>query len=255
MRHGIALDPCLLHNRAFSQRTDDDIPHGGADQGRVARDPRSWKLKRHHLMKSPEHPKGGKRGKRKRPTAAQLRARSALTSASHGWDDLTDAERLAWHTAGKQERTTSQGRTRRLTGQKYYVKINASRSFLGLAPLTSPPKPSKLRPNPVGALSIIDVRGKIVLQLSVPSAPAAHILVLGAPPQNAGRRFWRDFYYLGLLPAPKGGVSDITELYVKKFGNPPPGSRVFIQTRQQVDGQQDLPVQTDALVPGRRERR
>ena len=58
-----------------------------------------------------------------------------------------------------------------------------------------------------------------------------------------------------LLPAPEGGVSDITEQYVKEFGNPPPGSRVFIQTRQHVDGQQDRPVQTDAIVSGQRKRR
>ena len=61
--------------------------------------------------------------------------------------------------------------------------------------------------------------------------------------------------YLGLLPAPDGSESYITEIYVKKFGNPPPGSRVFIQTRQQVDGQQDLPVPTDVVVPGKRRRR
>ena len=59
----------------------------------------------------------------------------------------------------------------------------------------------------------------------------------------------------GLLPAPEGSVSEITEQYVKKFGNPSPGSRVFIQTRQHVDGQPDRPVQTDAVVPGQRKRR
>ena len=89
----------------------------------------------------------------------------------------------------------------------------------------------------------------------MPSAPAEYTKVLGSPPQNPGRRFCADFRYLGLLPARKGNESDITEQYVKKFGNPPPGSRVFIRTQQQVDGQQDLPVQTDALVPGQRKRR
>ena len=107
----------------------------------------------------------------------------------------------------------------------------------------------------MGALSITKVRGRIVLQLSVPSAPAGLVKVLGSPPCNAGRRFCGDFRYLGLLPAPDGGMCDITELYVKKFGNPPPGSRVFIRTRQVMDGQQDLPVQTDAVVPGRGKRR
>ena len=52
--------------------------------------------------------------------------------------------------AGKQERTHSKGRAHGLSGQKYYVKINGPRAFLGLAPLPLPPKPSKFSPNPVG---------------------------------------------------------------------------------------------------------
>jgi len=40
------------------------------------------------------------------------------------------------------------------------------------------------------------------------------------------------------------------EPYVKRCGNPPPGSRVYIQTRRQRDGQQAGPAQTDALGPG-----
>ena len=212
-------------------------------------------LKRHNPMTTHDNYKGGRREMKKRPSAAQLRSRSAFTSASYGWNDLTEEQWTAWHTAGKQERTTSKGRTRRLSGRKYYMKVNAARAFIGLPPLTLPPRRSKPRPNPVGRLSIVEVPDGIALLLSVSRAPAEYIKVFGSPPQNPGRRFCADFRYLGLLPAPKGGVSDITELYLKKFGNPPPGWRVFIQTRQHVDGQPDLPVQTDAIVPGRRKRR
>ena len=89
----------------------------------------------------------------------------------------------------------------------------------------------------------------------MPSAPAEHTKVLASPPQSPGRRFCADFRFIGLLPPPKGGVSNITEQYVKKYGNPPPGSRVLIQTRQHLDGQQDRPVQTNAIVPGTWKRR
>jgi hypothetical protein len=63
----------------------------------------------------------------------------------------------------------------------------------------------KFGPNPVGALSIREGRGGITLKLSVPTAPAAHILVYGAAPCNAGRDYCDRFVYLGLLPAPQRG--------------------------------------------------
>ena len=206
-------------------------------------------------MKTFDIPYRAQRRRKKRPSPAQLRSRDALATAAHGWDDLTDEEWKAWEAAGKQQRTCSKGRTRRLNGRKYYLKINGTRAFLGLPRLRLPPSRSLLKPNPVGALSITCGPGGITLKLRVPSAPAPLTKVLGSPPQHRGRRFCADFRYLGLLPAPHGGASDITALYVNRFGNPPPGWRVFIRTQQQLDGQQDLPVQTDALVPGRWKRR
>jgi hypothetical protein len=42
---------------------------------------------------------------------------------------------------------------------------------------------------------------------------------------------------------------DITSLYVAKFGEPPAGKRVFIQTVQQINGWRDQPKTTSARVP------
>ena len=52
------------------------------------------------------------------------------------------------------------------------------------------------------------------------------------------------------LPPPIKGESDITKPYIKKFGIPLASKRVFIQTRQQVDGWQAFPAQTNVLVAG-----
>ena len=52
-----------------------------------------------------------------------------------------------------------------------------------------------------------------------------------------------------MLPAPVNGWSDITELYVARYGVPLVGSVVFIRTCQQVDGWADVPKVTSALVP------
>jgi hypothetical protein len=129
--------------------------------------------------------------------------------------------------------------------------VNCARARIGLAPLKVPPGPQKYSPNRVGAFTITQGSGGIALKLDVPSAPGEHTTVWGSPPCNAGRQRNWDYRYLGPLPVPQSGMSDLTELYVEKFGEPPAGKRVFIQIRQHVDGWKGIPVQRDALVPGK----
>jgi hypothetical protein len=61
-------------------------------------------------------------------------------------------------------------------------------------------------------------------------------------------RFVQGYRYVGLLPAPVDGWSDITELVVGRFGEPTRGKVLFIRTRQQVDGWMDAGKVTSALV-------
>ena len=44
-------------------------------------------------------------------------------------------------------------------------------------------------------------------------------------------------------------MSDITDLYVAMYGPIPARSRIFIRTQQHIDGWDDLPKQTTAIVP------
>ena len=74
-------------------------------------------------------------------------------------------------------------------------------------------------------------------------------MVLGAAPCSAARRKCRKPAYLGLLPAPEGGVSDITEMYVQRYGEPKAGERVFIRTRQQTNGWEGWDKDVNDLVP------
>jgi hypothetical protein len=44
------------------------------------------------------------------------------------------------------------------------------------------------------------------------------------------------------------GWSDITALYVARYGVPTVGNMIWIRTRQHIDGWNDLPKMTNALV-------
>ena len=57
------------------------------------------------------------------------------------------------------------------------------------------------------------------------------------------------FVRIGLLPAPKRGMCDITKLYVAKFGVPPVGKKVFIRIQQMNDYSGSVFYTTSAVVP------
>ena len=49
------------------------------------------------------------------------------------------------------------------------------------------------------------------------------------------------FPFLGLLPPPIDGWSDITDLYVARYGVPKPNQAIWIRTCQHIDGFIDVP--------------
>ena len=113
-----------------------------------------------------------------------------------------------------------------------------------------PPKRERVRPNPVEALEIRNQRGVISLRLRVPEAPAQFTFVFGVRWCSRGISVpRRNGVLLGPLPQAMQGWSEITDLYVGKFGQPPPGTRVFIWTRQVINGRKDARKRTHADVP------
>jgi hypothetical protein len=183
---------------------------------------------------------------------AAQRSRASFGLATQQWRALTDAERAAWGRRAAQA-SSRQGlqQSGPLSGHTLYVKINCARAAAGLAFVRLPPKVARFSPSPVGALSITRKDGEIEMQLSVPRKPGKQVLVLllGAAPCSAGRSSTTPYAILGLLPAPKRGVSNIRSPYVKRYGVPAPGQRVFIRTRQLINGWEDEPKETNALVP------
>jgi hypothetical protein len=182
------------------------------------------------------------------PDQQQLRSNWGRISAR--WRTLTPEQRTAWHVSARDTRTTSRlGRSVALNGYNYYVRINCTRAAIGLPLLDFPPDLPHFSLNPVGELLITNNGGMITLKLRVPSPPAEHTLVQGAAACSAGVSCVQHFPFLGFLPAPVNGWSDITDLYVGWYGVPPVGKAVFIRTLQHTNGWTDLPKPTSAIVP------
>ena len=197
-------------------------------------------------MKTHYIPKSGKHG-----TVAQDRAWGAFGGASCRWGTLTDEQYRAWDEAVKKEnRRRHLPRGHRLNAHNLFTEINSHQAFLGLPQYLYPPERPAFDLVPLGPLMAGDGRDGFTLKLGVPKRPVGHILVFGARPCSPGRRYCDKLRYLGLLPAPSGGVSDITAKFCERHGVPWPGSRVIIATQQQVNGWRDIPRRFDVIVPG-----
>ncbi len=138
-----------------------------------------------------------------------------------------------------------------LTGQQFWQAISTVRAIVGLPEtLEVPARPVFSRSN-VGRLVIENGADGVRLYLAVSGELNEDIMVFGQEPCSRGRYKRRNVSYLGLLPPPIGGLSEITRLYKAKFGEPRPGQKVFIVTCQEKDGWKGLDLETSATVPDR----
>jgi hypothetical protein len=186
-----------------------------------------------------------------RRTPAQVRIRSNFGHVLALWGRLTDEQRTVWGRAAEgYESRPRLGQSGRLSGYLLFVKINWTLAYYGQAAVDTPTERPIFEPNVVDGLVITNAAGVIELKLRVALVPAAQMVVLGTRPRGPGVSFAKHFAILGLLPAPQDGYSNITELFVARYGLIPVGRRIFIRTRQHLNGWEDLPKQTTAIVPG-----
>jgi hypothetical protein len=178
--------------------------------------------------------------------------RATFGIVSGQWRGLNPEDQDAWCLGGADPYTMSRlGRTTPLPGYHYYARINNARAAIGLSRFNRPPAIPSFGLNTTGPLAITITAGIIALKLPVISLPTQYVLVEGAAPCSAGIRYARHYPFLGFLPEPVDGFSDITALYVDYYGVPPVGAAIMIRTRQHIDGWTDNPIVTRAIVrPG-----
>src|ERR1035441_5346181 len=148
-------------------------------------------------------------------TLEQQGKRSNLVAVCNRWRTRTPEQRTAWcMAAANYYFVTETGRRVRLNCYNFFVSLNLRRADLGLPQFDLPPAKPVFSPNPVAELVATNTGGKFALKLRVLSPPAQYTLVQGAAPVSAGVICVQHFPFLGLLPLPTDGWSDITELYV-----------------------------------------
>ena len=186
-------------------------------------------------------------------TPARAQSRGALAALAWAWSALlTQPERDRWEaTAQNVPSRPRLAQSGPLTGQMLFTKLNAVLLRVGRPMFRDPPQPVVFGPNPVASLSVRWHNGRIQLELKLSGPVTGDLMVWGEAPCSAGRTKPRHPVYLGLLPPPVAGVSNLTELYVSRFGEPPAGRKVFIRTQQQVNGWKAPNHDLGQVVPAR----
>jgi hypothetical protein len=178
----------------------------------------------------------------------------AVGLASKLWETLSDEQFRTWNVLAK---------TRRTSGQRCFVGVNAPRFRDGQEPLMVPPPPATYSGKRILKRFLISNRGgRITLMVVVSRIPGVRITVWASRPCNRGVSGWAKCPRLGDLPAPTGGVCDITWLYfqkhwdyIEKHGVELVGKRIFIQLRVELEGRGKLFEVAQAVVPPPEERR
>jgi hypothetical protein len=184
-------------------------------------------------------------------TPARQRSCALFGGNSRKWGGkLSDEQHDRWTLAGAQVMSHPRlGQKGPLTGQQFWQAISTVRATVGLPEtLEVPVRPVFSRSN-VGRLVSENGVDGVRLYLVVSGELNEDIMVFGQEPCSRGRYKRRNVSYLGLLPPPIGGLSEITRLYTAKFGEPRPGQKIFIVTCQEKDGWKGLDQETSATVP------
>ena len=187
---------------------------------------------------------------KKRLTVARVQADAAMRLVAEAWNNLTEDQRERWCVAGPYVPSRKVlGRAGRLDGRGFFFKVNLPRARLGQELVLEPPAQAAFGRNPAVAFTITNDKWDFAMELTLARAPTEEIMLWASPPCNPGKRRNWDYRVLGLLQTPVEGANNFRRLYVKRFGVPPVGKRVFVRVRQQTNGWRGQPWEGSAVVP------
>lgn len=168
-------------------------------------------------------------------TTKQAAIRAALTTLASNWRFLTAGQQLAWETyAQMHPRTDSLGQSVVLTGAQAYLSVGLVLKQYSAAAVVVPPG------DPVFAVSdqvltFTSTAGGLSITFTVP-ATDEQLGIYISPLRSSGVNFESDYRLLtNLVPADTSPKS-LTTLYTARFGAPVVGAKVFLKSRQMIDG-------------------
>lgn len=186
-------------------------------------------------------------------TAAQVGARSLLTSLAQDFRSLTQEEIAAWNSATTQWQTTDIfGDSVSPTGLALYVRLNANISNAGGTLLTTPP-------SPVGASALTSVTltanagsDQFELAYSPSTVPADHTMyiestsMLSPGINNANSRF----RFIMTMAAASLSPADAFASQTAKFGPLVAGQKAFVRAKfiNKLTGEVSLPLVASGIV-------
>ncbi len=176
-------------------------------------------------------------------TADQQRHRQNILAVSRRWRRLSLEQQGTWRTlAATTCFVNDKGQRVQLNCFKVFVSLNTRMADLGLPMQDVAPAPAVFGPSPVKELAVSYPGGKFCLKARIDGALEHSILVQGARPVSSGVGCVQHFPFLGLLPPPVDGWSDLTELYVARHGVPKDNQAIWIRFCQHSNGFTDIPA-------------
>jgi len=181
---------------------------------------------------------------------AQSNVRADFKTASALWDTIGQVKQLAWIAAAAAFQSKARlGMSGPLTGNQYFVKVNANLLGAGSSTVTDPPAAPSFTDLPVTALTATNPAGVGTLIFSATGTWPVKTVLLGAAPQKNGVHRVPQMVELGAATAIANSASNCTSLYSARFGNPATGSKVFLGLKQTTGGFDGVLMTFSAVIP------
>jgi len=166
-------------------------------------------------------------------SAAQVAARSRLSSQAQAWRGLTEVQREGWRGAvSDYSKTDIFGDIKNPSGFNLFVQLNSNLANAGLATLAAAPAPGSVSVFESVALAAAEGAGTLEATVSPTAAPVGEqIIVRATAPQSPGKTFVKsEFRQIEVDATVTTGSIDLATAYEAKFGTiGPAGNKIFCE--------------------------